>query len=146
MVNNKTVAITGSHVQYVDYNRRAIGKYMDSSAAADSMVTGYGSMIETAYNLKGQQLGLRNRATGGISAAPMYSNTDKDGRWALTALISSEADWFYQSFCSAHLEEKYQWGDGIGVADDMWMTNEEWQDYAPTNFVGLSVSIHKRVL
>ncbi|KAL3913891.1 MAG: hypothetical protein SGARI_000419 [Bacillariaceae sp.] len=40
-----------------------------------------------------------------------------------------EADWFYQSFCSAHLEEKEQWGEGIGLVDDVFFTNEEWIDY-----------------
>jgi hypothetical protein len=142
LVNDNTVAITGSHVQYVDYNRRAMGNFMDRTAAASTMVTGYGSLIETAYNLRGQKLAPRNRASAtALSPAPMFSNTDKDGKWALTTTISSEADWFYQSFCSAHLEEKFQWGEGIGLEDDIWMTNEEWQDYAPTNFVGLSVSI-----
>lgn len=138
-VNNDTVAITGSHVQYVDYNRRAMADFMTNSAPASTMVTGYGSIIETVYNLKGQKLGPRNRASStAVSAAPMFSNTDKDGKWAVAIPITSEADWFYQSFCSAHLEEKYQWGRGIGLVDDIWMTNEEWNNYAPTSFVGLS--------
>lgn len=52
-----------------------------------------------------------------------------------------EADWFYQSFCSAHLEEKHQWGEGIGLEDDTYFTNEEWINYAGgTKFVGIGVS------
>jgi hypothetical protein len=52
-----------------------------------------------------------------------------------------EADWFYQSFCSAHLEQKYQWGDGIGLVDDIYFTNEEWIDYVEgSKFVGIGVS------
>ena len=33
------------------------------------------------------------------------------------------------SLCSAHLEEKHQWGAGIGVEDDLFLTNEEWTSY-----------------
>lgn len=53
-----------------------------------------------------------------------------------------EADWFYQSFCSAHLEEMHQWGAGIGLEDDVYFTNEEWINYAEGNpkFVGIGVS------
>jgi hypothetical protein len=43
-----------------------------------------------------------------------------------------------QSLCSAHLEEKHQWGAGIGVEDDLFLTNEEWtrfKDDAP--FTGI---------
>jgi hypothetical protein len=95
-VNNNTVAITGSHVQYVDYRRGGLNNFMTNPEPASSFVTGYGSLIETAYNLKGEKLGPRNR--GGNSLAPMYSNTDKDGKWAITTTISNEADWFYQRF------------------------------------------------
>jgi hypothetical protein len=115
-------------------------KFMNSSDAASSMVVGFGSMIETAYNLKGNKIGKRNRS--GPSVNPMYSNTDKDGNWRVESFISNEADWFYQSFCSAHLEQPHQWGTDIGVEDKMWVTNEEWNNYAPGGlFVGLSVSI-----
>merc|ERR1719231_467336 len=33
------------------------------------------------------------------------------------------------SLCSAHLEEKHQWGPGLGVEDDLFITNEEWTSY-----------------
>lgn len=52
-----------------------------------------------------------------------------------------EADWFYQSFCSAHLEQRHQWGEGIGMEDDVYFTNEEWINYSGgTKFVGIGVS------
>jgi len=52
-----------------------------------------------------------------------------------------EADWFYQSFCSAHLEQKHQFGEGIGMEDDIFFTNEEWNDYVDgSKFVGIGVS------
>jgi len=43
------------------------------------------------------------------------------------------------SLCSSHLEEKHQWGPGIGLEDDMYITNEEWNTYAVnSSFVGIS--------
>jgi hypothetical protein len=48
-------------------------------------------------------------------------------------------DWFLQSLCSAHLEQKHQWGDGIGLEDNMFITNEEWSNFAlDQEFVGQS--------
>ena len=44
-------------------------------------------------------------------------------------MISAQADWVMMSLCSAHLEEKHQWGAGIGVEDDLFLTNEEWTSY-----------------
>ena len=53
-----------------------------------------------------------------------------------------ETDWFYQSLCSAHLEEKHQWGAGIGVEDDLFITNEEWANFElDKEFVGLSAHV-----
>jgi len=50
-----------------------------------------------------------------------------------------QADWLMQSLCSAHLEVKHQWGEGIGLEDDTFITNEEWNSYAAgVDFVGLS--------
>jgi hypothetical protein len=52
-----------------------------------------------------------------------------------------EADWFYQSFCSAHLEEKHQWGERLGLEDNVYFTNEEWNNYQEgSKFVGIGVS------
>lgn len=54
----------------------------------------------------------------------------------------AETDWFYQSFCSAHLEQKHQWGEGIGVEDDLFITNEEWANFElDKEFVGLSAHV-----
>lgn len=53
-----------------------------------------------------------------------------------------ESDWFFQSLCSAHLEEKHQWGEGMGVEDDLFITNEEWSNFElDKEFVGLSAHI-----
>ena len=36
-------------------------------------------------------------------------------------MISAQADWVMMSLCSAHLEEKHQWGAGVGVEASMTM-------------------------
>ena len=35
-------------------------------------------------------------------------------------------EWTFHSFCSAHLEEAHQWGAGLGLEDDTFLTVEEW--------------------
>ena len=78
--------------------------------------------------------------SGPTSEGAHYGNTDAEGNYVISE-IPTETDWFFQSFCSAHLEQKHQWGEGIGVEDDMFVTNEEWILYEPgERFVGLSVS------
>ena len=70
-----------------------------------------------------------------------YGNADADGKYVAFAEPKS-ADWFIQSLCSAHLETKHQWGEGIGVEDNMFITNEEWMNYAiEENFVGIGVHV-----
>ena len=51
--------------------------------------------------------------------------------------------WTYQSFCSAHLEEKKQWGTNLGLEDDIFLTVEEWTSVDTSRvqakgFVGLT--------
>eukprot|EP00959_Pyramimonas_sp_CCMP1952_P178029 3721003-Pyramimonas_sp.AAC.1 len=42
------------------------------------------------------------------------------------------------SLCSAQLVEKEMWGAGNGFVDDIFLTNEEWQQIASdTSLVGL---------
>ena len=103
------------------------------------MVKGFGEVIETAYNLKGELIGPRN-PDGPTTYGAHYSNTDDEGNYVAAAEIRNGADWFIQSLCSAHLEEKHQWGEGIGLEDDTFITNEEWMSYASDaeSFVGLS--------
>ena len=53
--------------------------------------------------------------------------------------MPTETDWFFQSLCSAHMEQKHQWGDGIGLEDDVFITNEEWSNWKlDEEFVGQS--------
>lgn len=124
-VNQGAALIGGSHINYVDYDRTMMKAFMDSSKPASSMVTGVGQHIKKAFNLKGEPLGRRTR-DGATPVGAHLSNTNAAGEWAVASLPRIEYDWFYQSFCSAHMEEAHQWGDGIGFEDDIFITNEEW--------------------
>ncbi|KAI0559925.1 hypothetical protein FGB62_130g028 [Gracilaria domingensis] len=109
---------------------------MKSNKPASEMVTGMGEMIETAYNLKGELIGPRNGSDNTASGAH-FGNADAKGKYVVSE-VPSEADWFYQSLCSAHMEQKHQWGEGIGLEDDIFITNEEWHSYEDGQmFVGI---------
>ena len=137
VVNPNGASFTGSHVMYVDYDRAGLANFMDNNDAAVSTVKDAGNAIAAAYNLKGQLISKRNdNATENCcSAAPHFSNTNADGCgcWATlnNARLPSRADWIMQSLCSAHLEERLQWGS-TGVADTLFITNEEWTSYQST--------------
>lgn len=126
IVNNGSASFTGSHVMYIDYNRTALGEFMSHGHSAEHMVKGSGSVIENVYNLLGNPVGPRN--TTGPSAHPHFSNSDKNGGGEWTGIMNTvppaRADWLMQSLCSAHLEERHQWGNGFGVEDDLFITNE----------------------
>ena len=63
---------------------------------------------------------------------------DASGKYTMWKM-PKEADWFLQSLCSAHLEQSHQWGEGIGLEDSMFITNEEWANFAlDQEFVGHS--------
>lgn len=131
-VNDGAASFTGSHVQYVDYDRMGLSTFMDYENPASDFVVGSGEVIKYAYNLKGELIGPRNRE-GPTEVGAHFGNTDAAGNYVIRDEIDeqeNEADWFYQSFCSAHLEEVHQWGPGIGVEDNLYMTNEEWNSYA----------------
>ena len=138
-LNDGAFTMGGSMVQYIDYDRHLMADFLSHDGPASDMVVGVGNLIETAYNLRGEPIGPRTRGEATTYGAH-FGNTDADGNYVV-AEEPSETDWFYQSFCSAHLEEKHQWGDGIGVEDDLFMTNEEWINYLPgSSFVGIGVS------
>lgn len=125
-VNSGATAFTGSHIAYVDYDRTAMSTFMSNTNSAESMVKGAGELIVNAYNLAGKAVGARNAAD---KTTVHYSDTNAAGEY-----VSGDADkntdvWTYHSFCSAHLEEKEQWGAGIGLVDDVFLTVEEWTSY-----------------
>ena len=140
-VNNGGAGFTGSHVQYVDYDREGLKGFMDSDMPASEFVVGSGNLIETSYNLKGELVGPRAKE-GPTPVGAHFSNTDADGNWVVEG-TPVFADWVMQSLCSASLSEKYMWGEGIGFEDDVFITNEEWMTLQvnTTAYVGLSAHI-----
>lgn len=141
-VNGKSASFTGSHVQYVDYDRTKLASFMSHTGAAADMVTSAGNLIHNAYNLKGEPVGPR-AATGATTYGAHMSCTDKDGEWVMgrdtEPMYPSKADWVMQSLCSAHMETAYQWGESIGHPDDFFLTNEEWTSFkTDVDVVGIS--------
>lgn len=121
------VSFTGSHIHTIDYDRAAMAGFMSSDETASGMVKGSGKLFDTVYNAFGHMVTGFN-----------YNPTDLGAKWgnqtrADGTLIQfaedhrlSEADFFFQSFCGAWYEQANQYGDGIGFADDVWLTAEEW--------------------
>ena len=151
-VNGGAAKFTGSKVYYVDYDIAMMKQFMTHTGSAAPMVRGAGSLIETVYNLAGNKVGARNAAAN-IDVAnvnPHYSQTSASG-----IIVTSDATdvnsqgqnaWTFMSFCSAHLEEKHQWGTGIGFEDDIYLVPEEWTDLDPVRselhgFAGLPVNV-----
>jgi hypothetical protein len=139
-VNDGAALFGGSHIQYVDYDRSKFAVFMKSDMAASDMVVGMGEMIEKVINLKGEPVGKRN-GWSETTVGAHYSNTDANGTYVMWKR-PMETDWFYQSFCSAHLEQKHQWGEGAGFEDNLFITNEEWANFElDKEFVGLSAHV-----
>lgn len=123
-VNGNGASFTGSHVQYTDFDRDGLADFMNNDYPASEIIKGFGQVAHTYYNLAGELVGQRD-SDGPTVHGAHFSNTDAAGNYAVIA-EPSEADWIMQSLCSSHLEEKHQWGKGIGLEDDMYITNEEW--------------------
>ena len=123
-VNGNGASFTGSHVQYTDFDREGLAEFMTHAGPASDIIKGFGQVSKTYYNLKGELVGKRD-PDGPTVYGAHYSNTDAAGNWAVAG-VPSEADWLMQSLCSSHLEEAHQWGPGIGLEDDTYITNEEW--------------------
>jgi hypothetical protein len=139
-VNDGAATFSGSHVQYVDYSRESLVDFMAYDEPASSFVTGMGEAIENVVNLKGEMVGPRTRG-GATETGAHYGNTDAEGNYVVLEELT-EADWFFQSLCSAHLEQKHQWGPGIGLEDNVFTTNEEWMQYKDgSSFVGIGVHV-----
>lgn len=123
-VNGNGASFTGSHVQYTDFNREGLAEFLTHDSPASDIITGFGQVAHTYYNLAGELIGKRD-PDGPTTYGAHFSNTDAARNYT-AASEPSEADWLMQSLCSSHLEEKHQWGKDIGLEDDMYITNEEW--------------------
>jgi len=149
-VNNFGASLTGSHIHFIDYDRAKLADFMSQNVPAAGMVKNSGELPQTAYNLKGELVGSRN-TSGATRVGAHSSNVDVDGNYIVAEYIyrattpPAKADWLMQSLCSAHLETKHQWGAGLGVEDDLFITNEEWISYAKLpasdSMIGLPVHV-----
>lgn len=140
-VNENAASFTGSHVQYADYDREMLSKFMQSKFPASDAVIGFGELITRAYNLKNEEVGPRNRDGPTLKGAH-FSNIDTDGNYVVLNGAPTRADWLLQSLCSAHMEESEQWGEGVGLQDDLFITNEEWMDYPEGTDSIYGIAVH----
>ena len=122
------VTFTGSHIHTIDYDRAKFASFMSHQDAAQEMVKGSGKLFHTVYN-----------GFGEIVSSPTHDPSRLDGKWGNQTrpdgtLIQfkpdfklSQADYFFQSFCGAWYEQANKYGEGMGFADDVWLTAEEWE-------------------
>lgn len=122
------VTFTGSHIHTIDYDRAKFAEFMKSDMPASDMVKGSSKLFDTVYNVFGEKV-----------EKPAFDPSDLAGKWGNQTrsdgtLIQfkqshrlSEADYFFQSFCGAWYEPANKYGKGIGFADDIWLTAEEWE-------------------
>ena len=116
------VKFTGSHIHTLDYSREGLADFLDNDMAAAEILEGSGHLFDTVYNVFGDE--VLPRSEGGI-----WGNQARpDGEFVQFApdFVLSNADFFFQSFCGAYYENANKYGDGIGLADDVWLNAEEW--------------------
>jgi len=116
------VTFTGSHIHTLDYNRAGLAGFLDNDEAAASILEGSGHLFDTIYNVFGDE--VLPKSEGGI-----WGNQARpDGQYVEFApgFVLERADFFFQSFCGSYYEPANKYGDGIGVADDIWLNAEEW--------------------
>eukprot|EP00429_Kryptoperidinium_foliaceum_P046422 CAMPEP_0176105052 /NCGR_PEP_ID=MMETSP0120_2-20121206/52715_1 /TAXON_ID=160619 /ORGANISM="Kryptoperidinium foliaceum, Strain CCMP 1326" /LENGTH=759 /DNA_ID=CAMNT_0017439163 /DNA_START=525 /DNA_END=2802 /DNA_ORIENTATION=+ len=135
------VGFTGSHIHFIDLNRSLLANFLNDGApaSAEHMVIDSGEAVQKMYNLKRELVGKRGAAS---SSRPHHSNVNLAGEY-IVIKTPSKADWLMQSLCSAHLAPAFQWGEGMGVQDDLFITNEEWISYESTaqGLIGLPAHV-----
>ena len=113
---------TGSHVHTIDYERDGLSAFLENDDAAATIFRGSGHLWDRTFNVFGEE--VVPRANGGLwgnQATPDRQHVDYAPNMQL-----SEADFFFQSFCGAYYEWPNKYGAGIGFADHVWLTAEEW--------------------
>lgn len=116
------VTFTGSHIHTIDYDRAGFADFLSNDTAAADMVRGSGHLYNTIYNVFGDE--VLPKADGGVWG----NQTRADGTLVefAPAMQLTEADFFVNSYCGAYYEVANKYGEGIGFADDVWLTAEEW--------------------
>ena len=116
------VKFTGSHIHTIDLDRVGLASFLDNRNAASSIVKGTGHLFNRIFNVFGKE--VVPRALGG----KWGNQTLPDG--TIVEFHESrrltKGDFFFHSFCGAHYEQAYKYGHGIGFADNVWLTAEEW--------------------
>ena len=116
------VTFTGSHIHFIDYDRAGLADFLGNDRPASDFVQGSGHLFHTIHNVFGDV--VLPRSEGGI-----WGNQARpDGQLVEFApkFVLEKADFFFQSFCGAYYEPANKYGDGIGLADDVWFAAEEW--------------------
>lgn len=115
-------AFTGSHIHVIDYDRAGLSGFLGDDAPASEIVQGSGHLFSSVYNVFGNEVVARaDGGTWGNQALPDGTVVEFAPGFEL-----SDGDFFFQSFCGAFYEPANKYGDGIGFADDAWLTAEEW--------------------
>jgi hypothetical protein len=119
---NSGATFTGSHIHTIDYDREKFAEFLNNNEAASGMVINSGKLFDTIYNQFGEV--VKAKADGGLwgnQTLPNKQLINFNDKYSLT-----KADFFFQSFCGAWYEQANRYGQGIGFADNIWLTAEEW--------------------
>lgn len=121
MANGAT--FTGSHIHTIDYDRAKFADFLSNDSAASEMFKASGNLFDTVYNVFGNEVKSKDTAVAGEFWGKQ-SLADGTLTAFSTPLVGS--DYYFQSFCGAHYEQANRYGAGLGFADDVWLTAEEW--------------------
>ena len=122
------VSFTGSHIHTIDYDREQFADFMDNGTSASDMFIQSGKLFNRVFNVFGEEVTAPNHDPADLSAKWGHQ-TRPDGTFIPFSpkFTLSQADYFFQSFCGAWYEQANKYGAGIGFADDVWLTAEEWE-------------------
>jgi len=121
------VKFTGSHIHTIDYDRAKFASFLENEAPASAMFEASGHLFDRVYNVFGKE--VDNKTTDKLDLAGKWGNqTNPDGTLVefKTSMRLSEGDFFFHSFCGSWYETANKYGAGIGFANDVWLTGEEW--------------------
>jgi len=121
------VKFTGSHIHTIDYDRAKFASFLESGLPASEMFEGSGHLFDRVYNVFGKE--VTEKTDIKLDLAGKWGNQTKaDGSLVefLPSMALTEADFFFHSFCGSWYETANKYGPGIGFADDVWLTGEEW--------------------
>ena len=116
------VMFTGSHIHTLDYDRAGLADFLANDQPASDIFEGSGHLFDTVYNVFGDEVLPKDEGgVWGNQALPDGTLVSFAPEFQLTL-----GDFFFQSFCGAFFERANKYGEGIGFADDVWLTAEEW--------------------